>query len=539
MVKKSRGNKQNHIGQNHIPSSRDSSRDSHRVVNNTTTHILRIKRISVSTGGPAIALLTRHDARQFSLHAGDRVKIKNLTTRATSIFVVDFASAGNLLHAGDIGLFNEAADIIRGRSGQKVTLTQAPKPNAIFHIQKKLHGQELTRDEIRDIIKSLVKNELTDIELTYFVCASYIHELSEREVVDLTRAMLETGKKFTYRAKRPIIDKHCIGGVAANRTTALVIPIVSAAGYTMPKTSSRSITSPAGTADTLEVLTNVSLTLPKMRHVLENVHACMVWGGALDLAPADDKIIHIEHPMSLDPVGQLIASILAKKKSVNASHVLIDVPVGRGAKIEHMEKAKLLKEKFERIGKKLGMKVRVVVSDGSQPIGNGIGPGLEARDILWTLQNNPKGSKQLAEKAIEMSGLAFNLVGRCSVEAGKKLAREILTSGKAHKKFIQIMRAQGAKERYLNPDAIPVGKFTAVIGAKCAGKISHMDNKILSRIAKLAGAPQDWQAGIFLHVHVGHRVKKGDALFTIYAQQQQSLSTAKTYARNDSGVEIK
>ena len=498
---------------------------------------LRIRKIPVSTGGPAIALMTRGDARTFSLRPGDRIALKN--GKKSDIFIVDFTRPGHLLRSGEIGLFDESVKILNGKNGQRVSLSHAPKPQAIFHIQKKLRGGTLTRNEIREIIRSLVRNELSDIELTYFVAASYLRELTDQEVVDLTLAMLETGKKFTYRAKKPIVDKHCIGGVAANRTTAIVIPIVAAAGYTMPKTSSRSITSPAGTADTMEVLMNVSLSLPKMKHVLETTHACMVWGGALDLAPADDKIIHIEHPMSLDPVGQLIASILAKKKSVNASHVLIDIPVGLGAKIERMEKALLLKTKFERIGKKLGMKVRVVITDGSQPIGNGIGPGLEARDILWTINNDPRGSKELAQKAIEMSGLLFNLVGKCSVKAGEKLAKEILESGAAHKKFMQIIRAQGAVKKHLNPDKIAEGKYQFVVRAPKSGKIMHMDNKILSRIAKLSGAPLDWQAGIYLHVHKNYRVKAGDALFTIHAQRLEKLSMAKSYAKHDLGIIIK
>ena len=499
-------------------------------------HTLKIRKIPVSTGGPAIALVTRGDARMFSLRPGDRVLIRN--GRKSDIFIIDFTRPGHMLRSGEIGLFDESSKILGAENGQRITLSAAQKPRAIFHIQKKLHGGVLSRDEIRDIVRSLVKNELTDIELTYFVAASYLRELCDQEVVDLTLAMLETGKKFTYHAKKPIVDKHCIGGVAANRTTALVIPIVAAAGYTMPKTSSRSITSPAGTADTMEVLMNVSLPLPKMKRVMESVHACMVWGGALDLAPADDKIIHIEHPMSLDPVGQLIASILAKKKSVNASHVLIDIPVGKGAKIEHIAKAKILKTKFERIGRKLGMIVRVVISDGSQPIGNGIGPGLEARDILWTIQNDPRGSKQLAQKAIEMSGLIFNLVGKCSVARGEKLACELLSSGAAYKKFMQIIRAQGAVERHLNADKIAEGRYQFVVRSPKNGRISHMDNKILSRIAKLAGAPMDWQAGIYLHVHKNFTVKKREPLFTIHAQHLDKLAVAKSYARKDLGIII-
>ncbi|HLP79812.1 MAG TPA: thymidine phosphorylase, partial [Acidobacteriota bacterium] len=369
-------------------------------------------------------------------------------------------------------------------------------------------------------------------------------ELTDNEVASLTRAMLLSGKKFNYTPRKVkkrsiVVDKHCIGGVAANRTTALVVPIVAAAGYLMPKTSSRSITSPAGTSDTMEVLCNVSLSMAQMKKTLNAANACLVWGGSLDLAPADDKIIRVEHPMSLDPVGQLIASILAKKKSVNSTHVMIDIPLGTGAKIERMDRAVLLKNKFEKIGRMLGMKVKVLITDGSQPIGNGIGPALEARDILWTLQNDPRGSKQLKEKSIYVAGEIFEMIGESKKGKGHIRARQIFDSGLAYKKFVQIIKVQGPMIWPVDAKKISIGKFKKEYLAPKSGTITTIDNKGVSRIAKLLGAPSKKGAGVFLKVHVKDKVKKGQPLYELYAINAQQLSHAFSFAKKEPGIVIK
>ena len=141
-----------------------------------------------------------------------------------------------------------------------------------------------------------------------------------------TRAMIGSGTALDF-GPGPIADKHCIGGVPGNRTTMVVVPILAALGLVVPKTSSRAITSPAGTADTMATLAEVSLAPERLHQVVRAAGACIAWGGALGLAPADDILITVERPMELDTEAQMVASILAKKKTVGATHVLIDIPV--------------------------------------------------------------------------------------------------------------------------------------------------------------------------------------------------------------------
>jgi putative thymidine phosphorylase len=325
-----------------------------------------------------------------------------------------------------------------------------------------------------------------------------------------------------------IVDKHCIGGVAGNRTTMLVVPIMAAAGLTIPKTSSRAITSAAGTADTVEVLCDVSFPLEKMAKIVSKTGGCFIWGGSVNLAPADDKIIRVESPMSLDPVGSLISSILAKKKSVSATHVLVDIPVGKGCKTESRKRALQLKHKFERVAKKLDLTLKVAITDGSQPVGNGIGPALEARDVLWTLMRSPKGAADLREKSLTLAGKLFELAGTKGKGKGRLYAQQILDSGKAYDKFIEIIQAQNAKVIF--PEQIEVGSYASVIKAVGSGTVRSLDNKRVNKIARLAGAPHDPKAGLYLYKHKRDRVRKGQALITIYADSKERLRFAKQFA---------
>lgn len=486
--------------------------------------------MGIATGGILVALLHCADAQRMGLKQGDRVVVSLGAKRARAI--INVAQSSSLISSGYIGIYQELEKQLSVRSGKFVDIDILVKPLSIEFIRKKLTGVRLSRIEIFSIVQDIVDNRLTDIEITYFVSACYIHELSEEETVALTEAMVQTGKKLSF-PKKVVADKHCIGGVAGNRTTALVVPIVAAAGVIMPKTSSRSITSPAGTADTMEVLCEVSLSLEKMKRVINSVDACLVWGGAMDLAPADDRLIRIEHPLSLDPIGQMLASILAKKISAGATHCLIDIPMGKGAKVDSSVRAKILKKKFEAIGKKLGLTVLVVITDGSEPIGNGIGPALEARDLLWTLLNDSRGSNQLRKKAITMAGALLELVGTASKGKGRLLAKKTLDSGAAHKKFIQIVRAQGAK--ITDPEKISIGTYSNQILATRSGRITHINNMTISRIATKAGAPFDKGAGLYLHCHVGDTVKKGDCLYTIYSEHPAKGLDAANYAKANVG----
>jgi len=495
---------------------------------------LKVKDIDIATGWPLIAVLNEIDALKLDLHHGDRVKIKKGNKNV--IAIIDISESKKTVPKGQIGLYEEVLTNLNVKSGNFVDVSLVEKPASIQYIKKKLKGKKLSYEEFYQIIEDIIKNKLSEIEITYFVSACYMHELDIDESVSLTKAMVNTGEILKLN-KYPVMDKHCIGGVAGNRTTMIIVPIIAAAGLTIPKTSSRSITSPAGTADTMEVLCNVCFSIKDIKKIIRKTNGCLVWGGSVNLAPADDKIIRIEHPVSLDPEGQLLASILAKKKSVSATHLLIDIPIGNGAKINSRKKAIHLKKLFESISKKLGIKINVIITDGSEPIGNGIGPALEARDIMWVLENNPRQPFDLREKSVKMAGILLEMAGNVKKGAGTKKALKILNSGTAYKKMIDIMKAQGGKK--IKADNIKIGKFIYKFKADKSGIIAHIDNNSISKIAKTAGAPLDNGAGIYLNKHVKNSVKKGDKIFTIHAENKQKLMYAINIIKKTDVVVIK
>jgi putative thymidine phosphorylase len=495
---------------------------------------LKIKDMDLATGGPLVVVLNENDAKVWDLHQGDRVKIACRGKKAVAI--LNFAESIRAVPRGHIGCYGEVLAKLGARKNALAEISLQEKPKSVQYIKKKLNGETLSYGEFYGIVRDIAENRLSDIELTYFVSACHTNVMTMRETIDLTKAMINTGEVLKVRRK-PVLDKHCVGGVAGNRTTMLVVPILAAAGITVPKTSSRSITSPAGTADTVEVLAPVSFTMPKMRQIVNRVGACMVWGGAINLAPADDRIIKVEHPLSIDSRSQLLASIIAKKASVSSTHVLVDIPIGRGAKIDNMKQALVLKKQFEIVGRSVGMKMKVIITDGSQPIGNGLGPALEARDVLWILRNDEKGPADLRQKSIMMAGLGLEIAGRAARGEGMKKARQILESGKAYRKFLEIIRAQGGRE--ILPENIPTGKFVHDVVAQKSGRIVHIDNTAISKIARIAGAPLDKLAGIYLYRHKGDSVRKGELLYTIYASNEQRMYFATNIMQENNAFEIK
>jgi thymidine phosphorylase len=300
----------------------------------------------------------------------------------------------------------------------------------------------------------------------------------------------------------------------------------------MPKTSSRAVTSPAGTADTMEVLCNVNLDLEQMKKVVKKTNACIVWGGALNLAPADDKIIRIEKQLSIDAHGLLLSSVMSKKLSVSTTHLLIDIPYGAGAKVTTKKKARLLQSRFQKMSKLFGLKTKVILTDGSQPVGNGVGPVLECLDVLKVLQNNDPPI-DLKEKSIKMAGLMLELSGKVKKGEGYGLAKEILESGLAFRKFLEIVEAQG--KNIIKPP----GKYKYRVRAGKSGRITAICNEGIARTARIAGAPKSKAAGIYLHKKRGDKARKGELIATIYAESKEKRDFAKNYFLESNPIRIK
>jgi len=493
----------------------------------------KVKTIPISTGTVPVVVMNREECAEIDLHLNERVKIQNPKNKKQIIAAVDFYEKGEIPKT-TIVLMKEVSIALGIKDGSFVELTRDDNPISIKYIKEKLQGEPLTKEKIDTIITDVVQGRLTDIDITYFVSGCYTHDLNNKEVVYLTKAIVDSGERLSLKdsAHERIFDKHCVGGVAGNRTTMLVIPIVAAYGLKIPKTSSRAITSPAGTADTMEVLANVCLDIKKLEEVVRKTNACIVWGGSLNLAPADDKILRIEHPLSIDTDGLMLSSILAKKFSVGSTDVLIDIPCAQDAKIKTMARAKRLKKLFIKIGRELGMTIKVIITNGEEPIGNGIGPLLEAIDVLKVLKNDPTAPLDLREKTLFMAAELIDMQVH-NMNKSKNIVRDILDSGKAYHKFMEIIDAQGRRKL---PD---LAKFRLTFTCEKPGKVAFINNSDISRLARFCGAPKTKEAGVYMHKKVGDNVSHGDALLTLYSSNEQSLDYAKDYYNKSRPYRIK
>jgi len=488
--------------------------------------LLKVKSLKLLTGKP-VAILHKKTAKMLAVYPGERVRIRN---KHSLVAIVD--TVKGLLKENEIALSSEVLEELNLFDGYAVDVSAEPPPKTSHYILEKLNGNHLDYNKLFAIAGDIVHNALTETEIAYFVSGVYVHGMSDKELADLTLAMVRSGRQL--KLNDIVYDKHCIGGIAGNRTTPIIVSICSSAGITMPKTSSRAITSAAGTADVIECLAKVEFPIEEIKKIIAKTTGCMVWGGALGLAPADDKIIQVERVLSLDPEAQLIASILSKKIAVNAKGVVIDIPYGLSAKVKNLAEAKKLQSKFEKTAKFLKLNIQAVLTDGSQPIGNGVGPVLEMRDILAILRREKSRPLDLEKKSVFLSGLVLEMAGKAKKGYGEKMALEILESGRAFKKFKEIIEVQQGKIRELQP-----AKLSFSIKSDKSGKIVEIDNKKIASVARASGCPSDKASGIYLHVHLGTKVSKNQPIMEIYAETDDKLNFAKDVCKKLSPVKIK
>ncbi|WP_332824924.1 thymidine phosphorylase family protein [Ramlibacter sp.] len=482
---------------------------------------LSARRLAIDTYQEHVAYM-RHDCPVCASEGFEAQSRLQLVAADRSIIATLNVVMDNLLRTDEIGLSEAAWRALGATEGQQVAVTHPPPLTSMRHVRAKVYGHALAPAAMHEVIADVAAGRYSDLHLASFVTACAGDRLDLDETVALTRAMVDVGERLQWPGS-PIVDKHCVGGLPGNRTTMIVVPIVAACGLTMPKTSSRAITSPAGTADTMETLAPVDLPLPLLRQVVERTGGCIAWGGAVRLSPADDILIRVERPLDLDSEGQLVASVLSKKLAAGSSHVLIDIPVGATAKVRTEAAARKLGDRMVRVGQAVGLHVSLAITDGSQPVGRGVGPALEAHDVLAVLRRHPAAPEDLAARSVRLAGEILELAGAAAAGTGQARARQVLESGQAWAKFQQICEAQGGLRE---PGRAP---HRHVLTADGSGVVDAVDNRVLARSAKLAGAPKDALAGVEVHVRIGDLVEQGEPVFSLHAQSPGELAYALAY----------
>ena len=488
----------------------------HLPIDTLREHVITIHQSAVRNGNLGFNPLDR--ARVFGLYPAT-------AEMHEVVGVLNFCSDAVLVAPDEIGLCEEAFRDLGLPEGAAVSATLAAAPHSVDFVRAKLQGKRLDRGAFDAILTDVVAHRYSRVELSMFVLACALRTLDIAEIVDYTRAMIATGAVLDF-GPGPIADKHSIGGVPGNRTTMVVVPILSALGLKTPKTSSRAITSPAGTADTMGVVAEVALSAQRLREVVDQVGGCIAWGGAVNLAPADDILITVERPMEIDTEAQMVASILAKKKSVGATHVLVDIPVGLHRQGPHRRRGASAGQPVSGRGG----------ANRSAPGGRGdqrsradrtrhrAAPG-SARRVERVLRRDLDAPVDLREKSLYLAARILEIIGQAPAASGYRVAQQTLDSGRALAQFERIVQAQGARE--LPPPA----PYREIIAAAQDGRISEIDCWEIARVAKRAGAPANISAGVLLFKGVGDVVAKGEPLLELHAESAAQLEFARDYAQ--------
>lgn len=491
-------------------------------------HALKLRRLGIDTYQEPVVYMRSdcHVCRAEGFESQTRIVVHSADR---SIVATLHVVTGDVLAPGEAALSDVAFRRLGAPEESALSFSHAPQLDSLGRVRAKVYGQRLTASDFDAIVGDVARGRYSDVEIACFLTACAGDHLALDEVVSLTKAMIRAGERLDGWPE-PVADKHCVGGLPGNRTTMIVVPILACLGITVPKTSSRAITSPAGTADAMECVAPVELDLERMRRVVNRTGACIVWGGSMHLSPADDVLIRVERALDIDATGQLVASVLSKKAAAGSTHVLIDVPQGPTAKIRTRQAADELRRLMTAVGREIGLDVRVTVTDGSRPVGRGIGPALEARDVLRVLRRDPEAPQDLRDRALYLAGEIVDLVLPSPARSGIERAERVLAEGAAWTRFLDICEAQGG---FREPRE---SSHRARFGARRSGRVSTIDNRRIARVAKLAGAPKAAAAGVHLDAQVGELVQAGQALFTVHAETPGELEYALEYARANTDI---
>lgn len=490
-----------------------------------------IRHLPIDAGPRLIGFLsTRHPLRD-AIQALPTPRIEVSILGRPLVLEVQWLDDEHWLPGDVIGLSQGTLTRLGLVADMCLRLKPAPLPAGASALRRKLRGQALDEEAFHDVVRDIADNRFDEAAVGAFL-ASLANHLDDREVIALTRARARIAQ--TLHWNRPmVVDKHSMGGLPGSRITLIVIPIVAAHGLTIPKASSRAITSPAGTADTMALFADVELGPEDVRRVVDGANGCIVWNGRLSHTPFDDMTNAIVRPLDLDSARISVASILSKKLAAGVTHLVVDLPTGPQAKLQTLDKAEELKQLMESVGAALGMQVLARITDGTQPVGKGIGPNLEARDVLQVLDNAPDAPRDLRDKALDFAGALLDWAPDIAPGQGRARAEALLAGGHARAQFERIVDLQGRRQ----PPAAP-GAFWADIEAQRSGRIRHVDIWRLNSIARLTGAPGDSLAGLDLAVRKGDDVRSGQPLYRLFTSTQHALERVVAFARAGNAFEI-
>jgi len=493
---------------------------------------LKVKKLNIEDGNMMMVMINEAYALANGLTSTDKINIYHDKKE----FVADVVLSPDF-PSDSIGVFSDVWKKFKLKDDDivKISYVEA-NPKAVDAIRRKLLGKKINEEDTKLIISEIANGKLSDIQITYYVSSSFFYKPSNEELYFTAKAMAETGETFKFDSEI-VADKHCMGGVPGNETTMIIVPIIASLGITIPKSFSKAITSPAATGECVKTLMDIEFNKEEIYKLVKKTNSCLIWGGGLSLAPADDRIIKVSYPISMEPHSKAVISIMAKKAAMGITHCVIDIPMGKTAKVHSMEDALELKKKFEYVGKRFGMKMKVEITDAKQPIGAGIGPTLQTREVLRVLEQHPKRPIDLENKALYLASKLVELTGYAKKSDSLRIVTEQLRLGNALKKMKEIIKAQGGDPK-IGCEEIRLGSVKYDFKAASDGIVKNIDMKFLNTIVRTLGCPIEETAGIYLHKKLNDFVEKGDKIFTMYTESENRLKDALLMLDEKSFYEI-
>lgn len=481
----------------------------------------RTKIVDIKNGEDLVVILNETQAWEHWILATDKVSMS--INGEDLVFDVDLTH--DYVGANEVWITRDVSAKYGIHSGEKVKLHYTTtSTKAMDALKKAIKWGKLNYEETHAIMKDISDNRFSDTLTTYYSALGFFKPTTDKEMFEMAKAMGETGEMLKH--KWIAADKHCMGGVPGNETTMIIIPLLASLGIKMPKTFSKSITTPAATGECVNVLMDITFNKKEIEDLVKKNNSCLVWGGGLSLAPADEKMIKVAYPLSMQSYSRTVVSILAKKYAMGITHCLIDIPVGPSAKVPNMKVGAMLKQKYEYVGRRLGMKMFVELTDAKEPIGAGVGPHLQVREVLRVLQQHEKRPRDLEEKSLHLCALIIEIVGMAKWKKAYQLAYDQLVSGKAWEKMQKIIIAQRGKNPDIYSEDLPLGKIAKEIYAPKSGTVKAIDLKEVNEVARTLGSPIEEEVGIYFSKKLGAKVKKGELLYTLYANDTTRLDMA-------------
>jgi pyrimidine-nucleoside phosphorylase len=407
--------------------------------------------------------------------------------------------------------------------------------NTVELIKKKRDGKILTTEEIEFLVKGYTNKEIPDYQFSSFLMAAFLRGLNKSETKALTNSMLYSGVVVDLsEIKGEKIDKHSTGGVG-DKTSLILAPIVAAAGVKVPMISGRGLGHTGGTLDKLESIpgfrTNFSL---KQYKKFISKHGLALIGQTKEIAPADKRIYALRDvTATVESIPFITASIMSKKLAEGAEGFVFDVKTGSGAFMKKLADAKTLANSLVGVAKKFKKKSIAYITDMNEPLGNYIGNWLEVYESIKVLQgeyvyNLSELSELLAGSMIWLGGKAKD------VNEGIEIAKEMISSGAAFDKFLEIAEAQGGDISYLkNPDKYPKANIVETVYADKSGYLKSVDNYEIGMASLELGAGRlkaedkiDPKAGIIFNIKIGDKVKKGQIIAQLFTDKKESVEKA-------------